>query len=195
MTINEKFVQEIIKNMSFLHDEEVEIVTNKDKMNIHDTFYKYLQHPYLDMVWYSCPYVSDYFINFISKTKVKVVLMIIDVDPPSYTLQSALKLMEMEKKGKINTIIVQRPKGSKFLHQKIFIPIYFDKKIKKLYPVCGFTGSVNLTKNGLLHNDEVLVIIRNHKAILKLLHILYERALTGKVLSELDIKEQLLKKS
>lgn len=193
MSLNNRFAKEMIERLKFLPDQEPLIISNTDKPNIHDTFYKYLQNPQLDSIYFSCPYVSSYFVNFIKKTPTKMMIMIIDENPPIYTLQSALAFLRMEKENKMHVNVIQRPERSKFLHQKLFVPIYIDPASKQAYSPCAFGGSVNLTKNGLIGNDETLFVIRNYKGILKILQIIYERAITGKSLTIEDINLQIVK--
>lgn len=191
MSLNPEFVKKMINRLKFYPDQEPLILTNTDTPNIHDTFYKYLKHPHLDSVYFSCPYVSNYFVNFLLKTPIKMIIMIIDQNPPIYTLQSALSFLKLEKDGKVIVNVIQRPEKSKFLHQKLFVPIYNEPKQNQAYSSCAFGGSVNLTKNGLIGNDEALFVIRNYTGILKILQIIYERAITGKSLSIKDVQLQI----
>jgi phosphatidylserine/phosphatidylglycerophosphate/cardiolipin synthase-like enzyme len=126
-----------------------------------------LQSPYIDTLILVGPYISSYFIDLLKRSPVKTILVIIDKNPPKYTMDAIkqLNMFNFDRNNKKEVFIRQRPPKSRFLHMKVMIPYYSRKDIKKFYAPCVIVGSLNLTKNGILYNDELMIILRDKPSI------------------------------
>lgn len=202
MEIDLSFIQRLSSTLSFTPDKTPNIITNMDSINIYQTFQTYLFDNDLSIVFIACPYITIPFINLLEKTKAQLIFMIIDSERnvADNTLKSAKKLLELEKQGRFQVIIIQLPtliskskyhSEAKILHLKICAPIYYNQSLNKYYSKCVLSGSVNFTNNGLINNDEVLIVFRDQISIMKFIQIIHERSLQGKSISYEDIIKQI----
>jgi hypothetical protein len=145
-------------------DEFPLIVFNENGKEICDYIKKVLMHPHCNILMVACPYITGFFAQLLRASPVENILVLLDKDPPKYTVTGALRLLDLKQAGK-HVSIAQRPEGSPFMHVKLMIPLYMDPMKKRTYHVCAFMGSVNLTKAGLEKNDEGLVVLRDLRSV------------------------------
>lgn len=120
----------------------------------------------IDALLMAGPYISKYFVEYIKKSPVKVIRIIIDKNPTDYTLDAIRSLFAFNYLDPPYRKIVQirkRTDESRFLHMKLMIP--FFRTDEKYYAPCALVGSVNFTKNGIRNNDEIMVLLRDEKSI------------------------------
>lgn len=152
---------------------------NIEKNNIERTILHYLQHNALESVYFTAPYISEYFVKILEQTTIKSLFGIIDKDPPPYTKTAIDRFFTIAQTKNIDINIVKRPPDAKFIHMKVLIPIYYYSQIGLIVP-CAIVGSANLTMNGFKRNDEMIVVLRNREGILVALKTLYDRGIASK---------------
>ncbi len=131
------------------------------------TISEILSHPEVDTLVATAPFISTYFVSFLSRTKLKNLVLLINRDAynPDYVNNAVSAL----KNAPFHVLIRQRPEKSGFMHLKIMIP--FIKQHPRpgmkvdLIPFCAMAGSVNFTKNGIELNDEGLYIFKDQYSI------------------------------
>lgn len=145
------------------------VITNNTNYNKKISLYikTIIGDPKIDTIMFATPYISDYFVDMIRESSTKVVLGLVDKDPPIWTKQAIRKLIELKNESSKKISVKCRPKNSGFLHMKLLIPFYFNPNLKenKYYAKCAMVGSVNLTKKGIEKNDEILIILRDRESI------------------------------
>jgi len=123
------------------------------------------------------PYISSYFVQMLSKTPVKYVVVVINKDDlnPDYVDEA----IELLKAAPFKVIVRQRPKNSQFVHMKVMMPCWkievptqtIDGLVNggeiRIEPTCVIAGSVNFTKNGISISDEMLIVLRDPHSIKK----------------------------
>ena len=109
------FMQNLVRSLRFLRDDVPLVVTNTDTPNIHDTLVGCLRNQYLDSVYFSAPYISEYFVNVLKQTPVKSVFVMVDKDPTDYVKKAMTELLNLRQSHRIEINVVQRPPKSSFL--------------------------------------------------------------------------------
>lgn len=144
-----------------------DVATNYEDINsfdIHTYIENIMNNENIDTLIFVAPYVSSFFVKMLKNSNIKLIMGIFNNRVPKYTRKAIEELQQLNNNG-MRVELRKRKKDSNFLHMKVMIPYYINRSTSKLYPKCAFSGSVNWTKGGLEKNDELLIVLNDHKSI------------------------------